>query len=175
MARTIEEVASFRRVEVEENSRNYDDFFLQAGLKEVKPVTDLVRQPTKVQPDVESTVWDMLLLECEANLLETSDDEVAFRQEVLLECLHFSQNLGRFEHRDSSFLEGNIRATVKVRATAADGLDELFWSDDPGNTPSRESETLRKTLGHWSEPYRSAVFRLASLTSIKRTSSSSTS
>lgn len=63
-----------------------------------------------------------------------------------LQRFHLPEHIARLEHGDGGFLEGYIGAAVKVRAATSNGLDELFWTEDPGDSPARKAKTLRKAV-----------------------------
>ena len=127
-----------------ERERRTDDLLLQAFLKEIQAVVDLLGQVAEIQPDVERRVGH--ILDLEAHVLEAAQHVVALRFEVCLQRFHFLEDVARLEHGDGSFLEGNVGAAVQVRATAANGFDELLGTDDPGDSPARETETLRQAV-----------------------------
>lgn len=58
MARTVEQISSFARVEVEEDTRNDNALLLQASLKEIETIVDGVRQAAEIEPEVERCLWN---------------------------------------------------------------------------------------------------------------------
>ena len=178
MARAIEEVPPLRGVQVEEDARHDDDLLLEALLEEVQAVADAVRQAAEVEPDVEGAVGDVAVVEDEADGAQAAEDEVPLGAEVRLQGAHLAQDGAGFEHRDGGFLEGDVGAPVQVRAAAADGFDEFFGAHDPRDAPAREAEAFGEALrgGSGGAVVGARGFgALGLLTSIKRTSSSSTS
>lgn len=156
MAGAVKEVASLRRIEVEEYAR-YDcthvlienrnivrsnrlrcphaltyDLLLQALLEEVQSIVDRLGQTPQIQPNIECRIRNEL--DVKADLLQTAKDVVALVAEVPLERFHLLEYLVGLEHWNRRFLEGYVRSSVKVRAAGTDGADEGFGSNDPGDT-----------------------------------------
>lgn len=150
MARAIEQVTALSRVQIKEDTGHDDDLLGQQGVEEVQAVGDVSLggergvQRGQVQPDVEGGLGHVL--HAEANLMQTLQDVVALFAEVGLQRLHLGADEGGLQHRDGGFLEGHVGATVEVGARRAEGIDELFRSDDPGDTPARQTETLGQTI-----------------------------
>ena len=63
-----------------------------------------------------------------------------------LQRFHLLEDVARLEHWDSGFLKGHVGAAVEVRAAATDCFDELLGTDDPGNSPAGEAETLGEAI-----------------------------
>lgn len=144
MARTIKQVSSFGRIEIEEDARNDDDMLLEALLKEVQSVADGRRQPTEVEPDVKGRVWHVCDLE--SHLSESAQDVVPLGLEVRLQRLHLSPHVLGFEHGDGRLLKRYVRPAIQIGATGANGADELFGTNDPCDAPSRQSKPLRQPV-----------------------------
>jgi len=75
MARAVKQISSSSGVEIEENARNDDNLLLETGLEEVQTVGDGAGKTLEVQPQVESTVWDVL--DDEAHIAQTLEDVVS--------------------------------------------------------------------------------------------------
>jgi hypothetical protein len=144
MTRRIEQIPTLTRVQIEEDTRNNNDLLLETGLEEVQPVGNALGQIRQVEPDVEGRVGHEG--ELESDLLQATDDEVALGTEVHLQRTHLVAHARRLEHADGGFLEGYVAAAVEVGAAAADGLDELLGTQDPGDAPAREAEALGKAV-----------------------------
>jgi hypothetical protein len=65
---------------------------------------------------------------------------------MLLQSLHLLSNLVRLKHRDSRLLERDISTAIQITTTTSNRLDELLWSYNPRDSPSRKSEPLSKTI-----------------------------
>lgn len=141
MARTVEQVTSLRRVQVEEDSRHDNDLLAKKSVKEVQTVGyvgffgERRVKRGQVEPYVEGCLRD--ILDAEADLAKTLEDEIAFLTEVGLQGLHLLMHEGGLEHGDGGFLEGDVGATVEVRACGAEGVDKFLGPNDPGDTPAR--------------------------------------
>ena len=144
MARRVKEIAALGRIQVKEDARHDNDLLLETLLEEVQPVVDFLGQMAEVQPDVERRVRHMLHLEAE--VLQAAQDVVTLGFEMGLQRFHLLEHVTGLEHGDGGFLEGDVGSTVKVRAAAADRLDEFFGADDPCYTPSREAEAFGQTV-----------------------------
>ena len=111
-------------------------------MKEIQPIGNGSWQPAQIQPDIKGTIGDIVWGDLEADLLETTEYKVPFREKVFLKSLHFFPHTIGFKHRDCSFLEGYIGAAIKVGATASNGFDELLWTNNPSDTPARKTKAL---------------------------------
>lgn len=143
MARTIKQVSSFGRIEVEEDARNNNHVLLEAFLEKIKSIANRRGHSTEVQPDVKGRVGHIGF---EPNLSESAQYVVPLGLEVRLQRLHLSPHVVGFEHRDGRFLKRHVRAAIEIGATGADRADEFFRTDDPCDAPSRQSEPLRQTV-----------------------------
>lgn len=76
MTRTIEQISSLTRVEIEEDTRDDDDALFETGLEEIQAVGDLVGETFEVEPEVEGGVGDGG--DFESHGAETLDYIVAF-------------------------------------------------------------------------------------------------
>lgn len=156
MAGAVKQVASLRRIEVEEYARHdcthvsitnrrvfldnglrqthalTYDLLLQALLEEVQSIVDFLGQTPQIQPNIERRIRDEL--DVKADLLQTAKDVIALVAEVPLERFHLLEHLVGLEHRNRRFLEGYVGSSVKVRAAGTDSADEGFGSNDPGDT-----------------------------------------
>jgi len=144
VTRRVEQISSLAGVEVEENTRDNNDLLFQTSLEEVQAVIDALRQRRQVQPQVEGAVgneWDL-----EAHRSQSINDVISLLAEVMLQGAHLVLDFSGLEHGDSSFLERYVGTSVEVRTARADGLDELLGSDNPGNSPTRETEALCETI-----------------------------
>jgi hypothetical protein len=144
VARRIEQVSSLRWIQIEEDAGHNDDLLFQASFEEVQAIVDTFGQRRQVEPQVEGAVgdeWDL-----EAHRCQSVNDIVSLLAEVMLQSTHLVLDFGGLKHGDGSLLEGNVGASVEVRSTRADGLDEFLGSDDPGNSPARKTETLCQTV-----------------------------
>lgn len=86
VARAVEQIATLRRVEVEEDARHHDCLLLQQGVEEGQAVADVDGrvlgqrrlQRRQVQPDVEGGFGSVLVALAEADFVEALEDVVAF-------------------------------------------------------------------------------------------------
>jgi len=76
MTRTIEQISPLTWVQIEEDTGDDDDSFLEASLEETEAVRDRIGQPFEIQPEIEGAVWDSL--DIEAHFAEAADDVVTF-------------------------------------------------------------------------------------------------
>lgn len=144
VARGVEQISSLAGVEIKEDTRYDDNLFVKTSIEEIETVVDAFGQRGQVQPQVEGRVGDTF--DHEAHLSQSANNIVSLLAEVVLQGTHFVLDLGRLKHRNGSLLEGNVGTSVKVRSTRADSLDELLGSNDPGDSPTRETEALCQTV-----------------------------
>lgn len=146
VARRVEQISPSRWVQVKEDTRHHNDLLLQTRLEKVQTVADGTRKTLQVEPEVKGRVGHRL--DVEAHLAETVNHVVTLGAEVALERLHLAEDEAGLQHGDSGLLERHVGATVQVRTTAANGLDELLGTNDPGNTPSGQTEALGQTVNN---------------------------
>jgi hypothetical protein len=75
VARAVEQVTSFARVQIEEDTRDNDHALLETGLEEVQAVGDSGWEASEVEPKVEGRVRN--IFDDETHLAEAIDDIVA--------------------------------------------------------------------------------------------------
>ena len=107
------------------------DLLLQALLEEIQSIVDLLRQAPQIQPDIKCRIRNELDLK--ANLLQTAQDVIALGAEMPLERFHLLEHLVGLEHGNRRFLERYVCSAIEVRSTRADGADEGFGANDPGD------------------------------------------
>lgn len=144
VARRIEQVSSLAGVEIEEDARYDNDLFMETGVEEVETIVDAFGERRQVQPQVEGGVRDKRDLE--AHFSQSTNNIVSLFAEVVLQGTHFVLDFSGLKHRDSSLLEGDVGASIEVRSTRADSLDELLGSNDPGDSPTGKTEALCQTV-----------------------------
>ena len=144
VARRVEQVTTAGRIQIKEDTRHNNDPLLQTGLEEVETVRDRAGQPLEVQPQVKGRVGHVL--DDKAHGAQALDNVVTLVAEVVLQSLHLGLDQSGIQHGNGSLLEGGVGATIKVRSTRANGLDELLGADNPSNTPARQAETLGQTV-----------------------------
>ena len=133
-----------RRDEISEWGPTDNNLFLQTRLEKIQAIADSLRQAIQRKPDVKRRIWHMLDLE--ANILQSPQDIISLVPEMCLQGLHLIQNSFRLQHRDSSLLEGYVGPAIQVGSTRANGFDEFFRPDDPGDPPSGKAKALRQTV-----------------------------
>ena len=57
MTRTIKQITSLARVQIEENPRHDNNALFETRLEEIQSIADRRRETLEIQPQVESTVW----------------------------------------------------------------------------------------------------------------------
>lgn len=150
MARAVEQVSPLGRVQIKEDPGNNNGLLPKKRIEEVKTIRDIggLRERwmdrSQVKPDVESRLGD--ILDAEADRVQARQDVVALRAKVDLEGFHLLVHERRFKHRNSRFLKWNVGTTVKVGTGGAQSLDELFRTNDPGDTPTWKAESLGETI-----------------------------
>lgn len=144
VARRVEQISSFAGVEIEEDTRYNDDLFMETGVEEVETIVDTLGERRQVQPQVERGVGDKRDLE--AHLSQSANYIVSLFAEVVLQGAHLVLDFSRLKHGNGSLLEGDVGASIEIRATRADSLDELLGSNDPGDSPTRQTEALCQTI-----------------------------
>lgn len=94
MARTIKQITSLTRVQIEEDTRDNDDSLLKTGLEEVQSVGDRWWETLEIEPEVEGGVGDGF--DVETHSAETLDNVVSLVAEMALESFHFCEDLVGF-------------------------------------------------------------------------------
>lgn len=144
VAGRVEQIATARRVQVEEDTGNNNDLLLQTGLEEVEAVRDRAGKTLEVEPQIESRVRHVL--DDEAHGAQTLHDVVTLVAEVVLQRLHLGADQAGLQHGHGRLLEGHVGTTVEVRTAGADRLNKLLGAQDPGDTPARETEALGQAV-----------------------------
>jgi hypothetical protein len=172
VAGTVKEIPTSGGVQVEEDTWHNNDLLLQTGLEEVQTVGDGAWQTLEIEPDVEGAVRHVL--DHETHFTETLDDIVALVAEMSLQRNHFLLHKGGLEHGNGGLLKGSVGATIEVGTAGTDTdfmvsfvrlksleycnsraamgardnsrLDELFGTQNPCDTPARQTESLGKTI-----------------------------
>lgn len=150
VARAVEQITSLGRVQVEEDTGHDNDLLGQKRIEEVQSigyVSFLGKgrvERGQVKPDVEGCLRDVL--DAETDFVKTLEDKVSLLAEVALKRLHFCVYERGLKHGDSGFLEGSVGATVEIGTCGSKGIYEFFGTDNPGNTPTRQTETLCETV-----------------------------
>jgi hypothetical protein len=120
MTRTIEQIPPLRRVQIEEDPRHDNHPLLEQRIEEGQPIRDVQRTALRqwrfeggeIEPDVEGRVRRGLVLGAEPDLLQPLEHVVALDLEMPLQCDHLPLHLGRVQHADRCFLEGDVRPAV---------------------------------------------------------------
>jgi hypothetical protein len=144
MTWAVKQVPAPGGVQIEENTRDNNDFLLETRIEEVESIVDALGQAREIKPQVERRVGHVR--ELKADFLETSNDEIALGAEVHLQRAHLVADLGWGEHLHGGFLERHVAAAVDVGTAGSDGFDEFLGAEDPCYAPSGEAESLRETI-----------------------------
>lgn len=82
----------------------------------------------------------------ESDFLQSAQDVVSLGFEMPLQCLHLLAHIFWFKHGNCSFLKRNVGTAVKVGAARADCANEIFWTNDPSDSPSWKPKALGQSV-----------------------------
>lgn len=102
------------------------------------------RQRRQGQPDVEGSL--RLDLDFETHLLESGENVVSFVPEKLLEGDAVLVASIEIKHLKSHALHGVRSATVQEGSGLVERSDDVFWTDDPADSPARKTKAFSETV-----------------------------
>jgi len=139
-----EEITSVRGIDVKEDSGNDDSLFLEEFLEEGQTVTQRFGKSGEVEPDVKSGNWWSFYWK--THIGETLKDMVTLAVEMLLKSKLLGVDSLRLQEGESGNLERMTSATVQERTTLTESANKVFGTNNPADTPTRETEVLGKTV-----------------------------